>query len=168
MRKIVRVFIIVLCTLSNPFTNITIEGEEPIFFKKEPSTYSINSAVSTEGKYDTADLELLARLVHGEAGGDFVSDEQQKMVACVVLNRMKDERFPSSLKDVIYEKGQYACVDNGKINEEATERERNNVMEVLNGSFKCPENIVWQSEFPQGKGAWRTYETCISKTYFCY
>lgn len=63
------------------------------------------------------DLDLLARLVHSEAEGE--PFEGQVAVASVVLNRLKDPRFPDTLRDVIYEKNAFQVVANGRINKPA-------------------------------------------------
>ena len=59
------------------------------------------------------DEDLLARLVHSEAEGE--SFEGQIAVAAVVLNRLRDPRFPDSLEEVIYEKNAFEVVANGRI-----------------------------------------------------
>ena len=47
-------------------------------------------------------LNLLARVISAEARGE--SYEGQVAVAAVVINRVKDNRFPNSIEDVIYQK----------------------------------------------------------------
>lgn len=64
------------------------------------------------------DLDLLARLVHAEAGGE--SMEAQVGVAAVVLNRVQSSLFPNSIRDVIYAPNQFSPVRNGWINRPAT------------------------------------------------
>lgn len=59
------------------------------------------------------DLELLARIIQCEAGGE--SDDGMKGVACVVMNRVnvgygEYGRLDGSIRAVIYQKGQFDCV----------------------------------------------------------
>jgi N-acetylmuramoyl-L-alanine amidase len=79
------------------------------------------------------DKELLARIVHAEAKGEPYAGKVA--VATVILNRVKDERFPDTIKDVIYQKvsGIYAFspVQNGTINEPADEEAKEAVQEAL-------------------------------------
>ncbi|MNH26818.1 Spore cortex-lytic enzyme precursor [compost metagenome] len=42
-------------------------------------------------------------------------------VASVVFNRVKSERFPNTVTDVIYAKNQFSPVMNGSINKQASE-----------------------------------------------
>lgn len=60
------------------------------------------------------DVNLLARLVNGEARGEpYVG---QVAVAAVVLNRIKDPAFPKTIGDIIYQPQAFSCVDDGQIN----------------------------------------------------
>ena len=60
-----------------------------------------SSAKSAGGSTSNIDVNLLARLVHGEARGEPYSG--QVAVAAVVLNRMKSSSFPNTLSGVIYQ-----------------------------------------------------------------
>ena len=54
------------------------------------------------------DVELLTRVIHAEARGeDF---EGQVAVGAVVLNRLKDPRFPKTIQKVIYQSGAFTAV----------------------------------------------------------
>lgn len=139
------------------FKEIKPENQQEII--EEPKQY-----------YSRSDLDLLARLIHAESGSEWMSDELQMSVGNVILNRVTDERFPDSIEKVIYQKGQYYCVKNGAINVPPTEREINNAKQLLEGKTVLPENVVWQSEFKQGKGIYKTYYDDVlgTTTYFCY
>lgn len=73
--------------------------------------------------------DLLARLVHAEAKGE--PYKGKVAVAQVVLNRVEDERFPDSIKQVIYEKRQFQPVDNGSINKPADKEAKKAVNEAI-------------------------------------
>lgn len=60
-----------------------------------------------------SDLELLARIIQCEAGGE--GDNGMKGVACVVMNRVhastgEYSRLGGSIRNVIYQEGQFNCV----------------------------------------------------------
>lgn len=114
--------------------------------------------------YTQADLDLLARVIHCEAGSSWLTDEHQLAVGSVVLNRVADSRFPNTLRDVIYQKGQYACVWSGMINRTPSERAVNNAKYLLENGVTIPTNVVWQAQFKQGNGVWKY----IQGHYFCY
>lgn len=114
--------------------------------------------------YTPDELNLLARLVNAEAGSDWLSDEHQKAVASVVINRVADSRFPNTIKGVVYQRGQYACISSGMINYKPSQRAIENAKYVLENGVTIPTNVVWQSQFIQGKGVWKY----IQGHYFCY
>jgi LysM repeat protein len=67
----------------------------------------------------SSDLDLLARLVEAEAGGEPYTGKVA--VAAVVLNRVRSPRFPNTVRGVIYQPGQFTPVSNGRINLPASE-----------------------------------------------
>lgn len=64
-------------------------------------------------EYTEDDLKLLACLIHAEAGNQ--SYEGKLAVANVVLNRVKSEKFPDTIKEVIYQPGQFTVAKNGSL-----------------------------------------------------
>jgi len=71
-----------------------------------PSIFEHEAAPFTE-----KDLQLLAKITQVEAGDE--SYESQLAVANVILNRVKDSRFPNTIKDVIYSGKQFPPAHNG-------------------------------------------------------
>ncbi|TCN01131.1 LysM domain-containing protein [Paenibacillus sp. BK033] len=61
--------------------------------------------------FTQSDLTLLAKISQIEAGRD--SYEGQLAIANVILNRVKDSRFPDSIHDVIYSGKQFPPAHNG-------------------------------------------------------
>lgn len=76
----------------------------------------INTATTgvSRGEVSSSDAYLLAQLIYAEARGEIF--EGQVAVGAVVLNRVKDPRFPKTIRDVIYEPWQFESVLNGQIN----------------------------------------------------
>ena len=117
------------------------------------------------------DLYLLAKIVYAEAGSYWLPDEWKMSVGEVVLNRVASPEFPNTIKDVIYQPGQYygsqsryfenlrpdaRCVDIAK---RLLEGER-----VLNDP-----SVVFQANFGQGSGNHMAmYDRQLGWTYFCY
>jgi len=80
---------------------------------------------------DSRDLNLLARLIHGEARGEpYVG---QVAVGAVVLNRVKDSRFPNTIAGVIYQPGAFDAVYDGQINLEPDQTAIKAARDALNG-----------------------------------
>jgi N-acetylmuramoyl-L-alanine amidase len=64
--------------------------------------------------YTQTDINYLARVIYAEARGE--SYTGQVAVGAVVLNRINSNEFPNTVRDVIYQKGQFSSVENGQIN----------------------------------------------------
>lgn len=79
---------------------IPSRGDAKAYIVSEPSRGRIQ--VSKE------ELELLARVIHAEARGEDL--EGQIAVGAVVLNRVADHRFPSTIHDVVYQRGAFTAV----------------------------------------------------------
>ena len=71
------------------------------------------SSVSTNTEATGTNMvELLARLINGEARGE--PYEGQVAVGAVILNRVKSTNFLNTIAGVIYQKGQFSCVTDGQ------------------------------------------------------
>lgn len=62
------------------------------------------------------ELALLACLVHAEAGNQ--SYEGKLAVANVVLNRVRSSKYPNSIKNVIYQRGQFSVASSGSLSKQ--------------------------------------------------
>lgn len=60
------------------------------------------------------ELWLLSKIIYAEARGE--PFEGQVAVGAVVMNRVKDYRFPNTITEVIYEPGQFRPASDGTIN----------------------------------------------------
>ncbi len=72
------------------------------------------SSSSSSSSSNSNNVNLLARLVHGEARGEPYTG--QVAVAAVVLNRVKSSSFPNTIAGVIYQAGAFDAVSDGQIN----------------------------------------------------
>lgn len=73
-----------------------------------------SSSSSSSSSSNSNNLNLLARLVYGEARGEPYTG--QVAVAAVVLNRVKSSKFPNTISGVIYQSGAFDVVTDGQIN----------------------------------------------------
>ncbi len=93
------------------------------------TTSSNNS--SSNGSYSNADVELLARLIYGEARGE--SYVGQVAVGAVVMNRIKSSSFPNTMSGVIYQKYAFTAVADGQINLTPDATARKAAKDAMNG-----------------------------------
>ena len=89
------------------------------------------SAVTTAASGYASEVELLARLIHGEARGE--PYEGQVAVGAVVLNRVKHASFPNSISGVIYQSGAFSCLYDGQFDQPVAESAYRAARDALNG-----------------------------------
>ncbi|MBQ7340180.1 MAG: spore cortex-lytic enzyme [Clostridia bacterium] len=110
---------------------LTVDG---IVGKKTLAALGMSSTSSSSGvtsNYSDADINLLARLIYGEARGEpYVG---QVAVGAVVLNRIKSSSFPNTMSGVIYQKYAFTAVDDGQINLTPNETARKAAKDAMNG-----------------------------------
>ena len=75
-----------------------------------PSVYTGGCVISPEEDYYNS-VELMAKVVEAEAGNQNLLGK--RMVADVILNRVRDEDFPDTIVDTILEENAFAVIDNG-------------------------------------------------------
>ncbi len=64
--------------------------------------------------FNADEMEVLASIIHAEARGE--SYQGKVAVGAVILNRVYHPSFPNTIKDVVYQSGQFKPVENGMIN----------------------------------------------------
>ena len=135
--------------------------EKEIQTVAEPIVDDTNKDITVE------DIELLASLIYYEQGEPETPEDEERcyLTGCVVLNRMASPEFPDTLEGVIYQTGQYACINKirnsgyyGDICFEIAEGL------LTYGVEDVPENLVFQAQFQQGSGVYKK----IYNQYFCY
>jgi N-acetylmuramoyl-L-alanine amidase len=87
------------------------------------------------------DLYWLSRIISAEAKGESI--EGQIAVGNVILNRMKSNEFPDTLKGVIFQKNQFSPVSNGSIYNEPTEETLKLAQRVLDGERVVPADVLF-------------------------
>lgn len=78
-----------------------------------------------------SDLDLMAKLVYAESRGE--PFEGKVAVASVVLNRVVSPQFPNSIKEVIFQKNAFSCVQNNEIAANPDQNCYNAVYEAIRG-----------------------------------
>ena len=74
-------------------------------------TVLLDTEEQIEEEIREGEMELLAQLIEAEAGNQ---DYYGKcLVADVAYNRVESDRFPDSIEEVIFQKGQFACINDG-------------------------------------------------------
>lgn len=132
---------------------------------------------------ENEDVRILANVLAHEC--PYCSDRQQQLTAQVVINRVRDARFPDTVRGVVEQSNiingilvhQYAPSYTQNLPDYATgsaevKRCFANAVAVMNGDVDCPSDVIYQANFPQGAGTYETIQVDTgayrSTTYFCY
>ena len=73
-----------------------------------------SSNSSNSSSSNSSNVNLLARLIYGEARGEPYAG--QVAVGAVVMNRVRNSSFPNTIAGVIYQSGAFDVVSDGQIN----------------------------------------------------
>ncbi len=92
-----------------------------------------NSSNSNSGSSSSTsnDLNLLARIIYGEARGEPYTG--QVAVGAVVMNRVKNSSFPNTIAGVIYQSGAFDAVKDGQFNLTPNDTARKAAQDAYNG-----------------------------------
>lgn len=122
---------------------------------------------SSSNSTTTSDLNLLARVVYGEARGEPYAG--QVAVAAVVLNRVKSSSFPNTISGVVYQSGAFTAVSDGQINLNPNTTAYNAARDALNG-WDPSGGAIYYFNPSTATNAWiwsRPHIVTIGKHRFC-
>jgi spore germination cell wall hydrolase CwlJ-like protein len=110
------------------------------------------------------DIILLAKVISGESGADWCTDEMRYGVGSVVANRVQSDEFPDTYEKVIYQSGQYGCTDTKYFKQFPSEHCIAIAADIIINGNEYPEDVLYQSNEPLGHGVYKH----IQNMYFCY
>lgn len=152
--------------------SLQLHQKKTSYFTTYTTAKEIKAAIEADlrPKYTQTDLDLLSRVIYAEVGCTWIPDWVQRMVGSVVLNRVKSSYYPNTIKDVIYQPGQYSPTWDGSINKKPDARTIANAKYVLEHGSICPANVTGQNSIITGSGVYQSYHDSVLGTtvYFCY
>lgn len=119
-----------------------------------------NRIIRDDGSvYEISEKEkdILIRLVYAEARGEGL--EGQIAVAAVILNRVRSDKFPNTVWDVIHQQGQFTPIQRGTLpsSSKSTGTCTNAVDKALNGEDPTGGALFFYNpETSQAKDYWKT------------
>lgn len=125
--------------------------------------------------YTQQDIDIVASVVYNEAGYG-TTTRHKELVAAIVINRVLDPRFPSSVYGVVTQPYQYyapyaqygSYYMNRAMQSDIWQDCCDIAVRALNGEVECPANVIFQANFAQGNGVYEYGYTSYSTTYFCF
>lgn len=118
------------CRVINITNQITVIDDMMINEEKEEKKEEKLPIIN----YTEEEFNLLCRLIEAEAKGE--SYQGKIAVANVVINRVKDSRFPNTITNVIYAPRQFSPVSNGAIYNTPSEDSVNAATAALYGEVQ--------------------------------
>lgn len=117
------------------------------------------------------DLYLLSKIIYAEAGSDWLSDDWKMSVGEVLLNRVAHSDFPGTVREVVYQSGQYYGSQSRYFeNLRPNERCVGLAKRLLEGERVLNDPaVVYQANFKQGQGVHTAlHDKYLGWTYFCW
>lgn len=146
---------------TTPTVEPTIEPTEEVAEEVTVEPVATEEVVA-EPLYTEEELYVLSHVINGEAEG--CSWEEKLYVGSVVLNRVASHRYPDTIYEVVFDKGQYACTWDGNYDKEPIQESIDAAIYLLENGSVLPQYVIFQAQFEQGNA---TYDV-IGNTYFCY
>jgi N-acetylmuramoyl-L-alanine amidase len=158
---------------NNKWDNYIYPGQKLILPGIVSSKNQATYAAANKGviQYSSSDVDLLARLITAEA--DSEPYNAKVGVGAVVVNRIKDARFPNSISGVIYQKSngyyQFTPVENGWINRAASADAKKAAYDALRGSDPSNGALFYFDDSATNKWLWsKPIKAWIGRMVFVY
>ena len=105
------------CMSTSPVETVYIP--EVIIVKQEEKPQRVIEQVKEEKfvipdhGYSEDEIKLIALIMKGEAEGE--SEYGKRLVIDTILNRIDSGYFPNTVEEVIYQRSQFSCTTNGRL-----------------------------------------------------
>jgi spore germination cell wall hydrolase CwlJ-like protein len=107
----------------------------------EAATTTATTEENVKREYTESELRYMSSIIYCEARGE--SYAGQKAVGIVVMNRVRSNKFPNSVKKVIYQKGQFSPVRSGSMSKAlAIYDKQNSKNKFKNEMVSCREAAI--------------------------
>lgn len=142
---------------------------EALGCRVEWDPYLAGAAVTTAGAdYDAGELYWLSRIIYAESGAESMTG--QIAVGNVILNRVKSDRFPDTVEDVIFDRQdavQFEPVGNGRVYQTPSAQSVEAACRALDG-----ENVVGSALYfyapALSQGTWINANCTYRQTIGCH
>ena len=95
-------------------TAMTAENDNNAFYDESLHTVCCAPILPEENIYTREEIELMAIVTMAEAESE--SEYGKRLVIDTILNRVEHDDFPDTVAEVIYQRNQFECLSNGRIN----------------------------------------------------
>lgn len=120
----------------------------------EQETEKIEQSKIGSMDWDSDDAYRLAKIAMAEAESEDI--EGKALVMLVVLNRVWDDEFPNTIEEVIFQKGQFSPISNGRYDEVEPDEDCYRALQLIQTDgwdeshgatyFESKSDSTWHSE----------------------
>ena len=128
------------------------------------TAFCLSFSSAATPNYTQEDINLLAEVMYHENWNTDSEHLAAYYTGAVVMNRVKSKDWPNTIKEVLYQRGQYSTTKKFFTKEIPAECYELAEMILREGTPDVPENVIFQSMRKLGKGTWKKVNT----DYFCY
>ncbi len=132
-------------------TNVTMNNQlkksAVVIAKKAEKKVKKKQAKKNKSKkksYTESELRYMTTIIYCEARGE--SYQGKKAVGIVVMNRVRSDKFPDSVKEVIYQRGQFSPVSNGSLsralNSYDSQKEKGKIKGTMKTCMKAAKEVL--------------------------
>lgn len=127
-------------------------------------------ALGDAWRQEQDNLDIIAKVIQHEADPAWCEWEHSVAVGAVVVNRVKSEYFPDSVKEVVEAPGQYLPAYTYGF-DKTPRLAYLAAKAALDGDHDVPEDAYWQDNRVQGRRIWKAFTVDTgyfrSTTYIC-
>lgn len=126
-----------------------------------------SKTASAKASVSSSDELLLSRLINGEARGE--PYEGQVAVGAVILNRVRNSKFPNTIAGVVYQPGAFTAIVDGQVHAEMAPNSIRAARDALNG-WDPSSGAIYYFNPDTATSAWiwsRSLIKIIGKHRFC-
>lgn len=99
------------------------------------------------------EAEMLMKLAQCEAGGCTASQYYEMMV---VVNRLKSDEFPDTVKEIIYQTGQFSVVSEGKFAKAEPTLSSHLALAMVEKGIDWSEGAIWVEASSNSSDSWHS------------
>jgi N-acetylmuramoyl-L-alanine amidase len=118
---------------NNIWTDWIYPGDVLTIPYRSSQSYQATQTLASRGtpRASSREVQLLAQMIHAEAQGE--PYEGKVAVGAVILNRLRDPRFPNTLEGVLYEADAFEPIMNGTFYQAPDEESIRAALDALSG-----------------------------------
>ena len=133
-------------------------------------TSEVIQRLKDEWQREDEDLNIIAKVIQNEADPAWCEWEHSVAVGAVVVNRVRSEYFPDTVKEVVAAPGQYLPAYTYGF-EKTSRLAYEAAKAALDGDHDVPADAYWQDNKVQGRRIWKAFTVDTgyfrSTTYIC-